>query len=151
MSSENYLQDGTNDAIETIRHFEDEIIVLMVDEGSAPTDMGDLSETWNHEQHTDRAYDLTEGAKVCDQLSSYLCDDSGLWEGQEPKDAIGTQAAFTYGYYVLAEFTRLMQEINEHYGDDVFDAQNEKEGDISDDDKRELAKAAIESIVDVQE
>ena len=41
--------------------------------------------------------------------------DSGLWQGQDPKDAIGTQAAYTYRQAVVEEVFDLCKTLFEAY------------------------------------
>jgi hypothetical protein len=67
---------------------------------------------------------------LIDQLSEHEETDSGLWEGQQPKEAIGTCAAFTYGNAVYSEWTDLIDELNgeaetiiDDYNDQISDAE----------------------------
>jgi len=122
--SENYLQDAANDAAETVRNFADEILEQLLDKDEASDDLyNDYSngDSWHHESHVDRSYNLTDAAELIDQLSDYEETDSGLWEGQQPKEAIGTCAAFTYGNAVYDQWRDLIEKINEEAADIISD------------------------------
>lgn len=70
-------------------------------------------DAYHHENHTDKAYSLTEAAAILDELSDYEETDTGLWDGQQPRDAISTQAAYTYTYAnaVYAKWVELVEEL----------------------------------------
>jgi hypothetical protein len=82
-----------------------------------------------------RGIDLVDCALILDQ-SDNVETDSGLWEGQEPRKAIETQAFFTYRYDLFSAVKCLteeyLQELMDKYlalADDVqsrIDSQNEK-------------------------
>jgi hypothetical protein len=109
-------QDDAKDAVE---HFLDEIVDQLTQDGEASTDLTDrrnYSESYHHETHIDRSYSLLDAAKVLDDLGQYEETDSGLWEGQEPRDAISTQAAFTYGNAVYSFFEDEVGSVNDEVG-----------------------------------
>jgi hypothetical protein len=82
-----------------------------------------------------RGIDLVDCALILDQ-SDNVETDSGLWEGQEPRKAIETQAFFTYRYDLFSAVKCLteeyLQELMDKYlalADDVqsrIDSQKEK-------------------------
>lgn len=112
----NYLQQAADDAAETVRNFADEILEQLWDDGKASDDLlNDYpdGDAWHHENHVDKAYDLSEAANLIDELSAFEETDKGLWEGQQPKEAIGTCAAYTYGNAVYEQWDDLIKEINE--------------------------------------
>lgn len=76
-------------------------------------DIDDL-DSWFHEEITDRAYSLEDAAFVLAH-SSEVETDSGLWEGQDPGDAISTQAAFTFSNDVWFKCEEIYKEIKEEY------------------------------------
>ena len=88
------------------------------------------------------ATDLQEAAALLDELSKHEETDNGLWEGQEPREAIATQAAFTYGNAVYAEWTDLIKQINDdadgiaetfdEEGDTLRDKINELDAELDD-------------------
>jgi hypothetical protein len=116
--STNYRTKGTEDAKEFINNYEETIVEQLVEKGEASTDLyndyGD-GDSFIHESYTDKWYDLMESAQILDQLSDYEETDSGLWEGQEPRKAIATQAAFTYSSYVCSEIERAIEAINSEF------------------------------------
>jgi trans-aconitate methyltransferase len=114
--SDNYRADAINDAADTAENFIAEIVEQLIDDGKASDDLlNDYpdGDSYHHESHVDKDYRLLEAATLLDQLYEFEETDSGLWEGQSPRDAIGTQAAFTYGAAVYSMFTRLVAEIND--------------------------------------
>jgi len=116
----NYYQNARDDAEETVLEFISEIVEDLENNGSASDDLyNDYSggDAWHHESHVDRCYGLSEAAELLDQLSEYCEDDSGLWEGLEPRDAIGRQAAYTYGNAVYDAWRNFITIINEEYVD----------------------------------
>ena len=112
--TKNYQEEATEDAQETARYFLDEIIESFMDKGEASDDLlNDYSDSYHHENHVDKWYSLQDAAQLLDELDDYEETDTGLWEGQPPKDAISTQAAFTYGNAVYQKFQKLIKEIND--------------------------------------
>ncbi len=73
--------------------------------------------SYHHENHTDRAYNLSDAADILDRLSEFEETDSGLWEGQEPRDAISAQAAYTYANAVYSEWRDLIEQLEEELED----------------------------------
>lgn len=115
-----YTEDAQSDARDMVDNFRDEIIQQLVDNGEASDDLlNDYPEgdSYHHETHVDRFYDLTDAADLLDELSDHEETDSGLWYGQGPRRAIGTQAAYTYGNAVMSEWRDLIREINEEFAE----------------------------------
>ena len=137
-----YRDEARNDAKETVRNFEDEILEQLLDKGEASDDLlNDYSggDSWHHESHVDKSYRLTEAAELLDELSYYEETDSGLWEGLAPRDAISAQAAYTYGNAVYSEFQDLIREINsdaeciiDDYNDKISEAEEAAEDEDED-------------------
>ncbi len=116
----NYYRDAQDDARETVLEYIDAIVEQLEEKGEASNDLhNDYSggDAWHHESHVDRWYNLTEAAELLDQLHDYTEEDGGLWQGQEPRAAIGTQAAFTYGNAVYDAWRNLISHINDEYAD----------------------------------
>ena len=112
----NYRAEAESDARETVSNFADEILEQLLDKGKASDDLNNdypNGDSWHHESHVDKWYSLTDAAELIDELSDCEETDNGLWEGQQPKEAISTCAAFTYGNAVYEEWTRLIEKINE--------------------------------------
>lgn len=110
-----YNADAWRDALETVEHFADDIASQARD-GEVSNDLFNdypNGDGWHHESHVDRDYDLSESAAVLEQLSEDEETDWGLWAGQEPRKAIGCQAAYTYGNAVMRRWLSLIESIND--------------------------------------
>lgn len=109
-----YRSDALSDARDTLGNFIDEIAEQSRD-GDVSNDLfNDYSggDSWHHEQHVDRDYSLSESAALLDALSEFEEDDSGLWQGLEPRLAIAAQAAYTYGNAVMSFWHSFIDDIN---------------------------------------
>lgn len=110
-------------ARDAIEYLIDDIIPRLIEtEGSAPTDIFEYSEDYHHSSHVDKSYRLKDAAALLEDLSDYEETDSGLWEGQEPRDAISTMAAFTYGNTVASDFSDYMEMLNNIVEDSKIEA-----------------------------
>lgn len=120
--AENYPAKAKEDARDAVEYFQDDIVKAIIEnEGEVDTGILDWSESYHHETHIDKSYSLLEAATLLDQLDDFEETDSGIWEGQAPREAIITQAAFTYGNAVASEFDDLMKAINEAISNaDIF-------------------------------
>jgi hypothetical protein len=49
--------------------------------------------------------------RILDRLSEFEETDNGLWEGQDPRAAISTQAAYTYANAVYGEWRDIIEEL----------------------------------------
>jgi hypothetical protein len=111
-----YRQDAIDDARETARNFEEQILERLMSYGGAASN--DLyndypgGDDYHHEYHVDRYYTLLQAANLLDQLNDHEETDSGLWDGQSPRKAVAVQAAHTYGNAVMYYFVRLITHIN---------------------------------------
>jgi hypothetical protein len=129
-----YIAKAKSDAADTVLGFEDEILEQLLDKGEASDDLlNDYvgGDSYHHENHVDKSYYLTEAAELIDQLPEHEETDSGLWEGQQPKEAIGTCAAFTYGNAVYHYWSELIKEINDR-AESIVDDSNEAQAVIED-------------------
>jgi len=114
----NYHKEAESDAAEMVKYFESEIIEQLLEKGEASDDYNndyDGGDGYHHSSHVDKSYTLLEAANLLDQLDQYEETDSGLWEGQLPRDAISTQAAFTYGNAVGSMWSDFIKKINEAF------------------------------------
>lgn len=114
-----YAKEAEDDAREMVDHYLDEIVEKILEEGEASEDLYNdytQGDSYHHERHVDRSYSLLEAAQLLDQLYNHEETDSGLWEGQAPREAVATQAAYTYGNAVYSEWENFIQEINEEVG-----------------------------------
>lgn len=114
----NYYEKAESDAADMVRYFESDIVKQLLEGGKASDDYNndyDDGDSYHHQSHVDKAYTLLEAANLLDQLDKYEETDSGLWEGQMPRDAISTQAAFTYGNAVGILWSDFIKKINEAF------------------------------------
>lgn len=155
-----YRQEANSDARETVSQYKDEILEKLQETGEASEDLYNdypNGDSWHHECHVDKWYSLTDAADLINELSDHEETDSGLWEGQQPKEAIGTCAAFTYGNTVYSEWRDLIKEINcdagtiiDDFSDQIDDAEEDDEDyeGESADDLRELRTTALGELLD---
>lgn len=152
-----YPDHAESDARDTVSEFKDTILEALLESGEASEDLRNdypNGDAWHHECHVDRSYSLRDAADLIDQLSEYEETDSGLWEGQQPKEAIGTCAAFTYGNAVYAEWVDLIKEINSNasiivddYDGRIGDAEEADDTEEADDLRNEK-KDELEDLID---
>lgn len=147
------VQEAQADAQEMAREFIDQICEQLIDNGKASTDLFNdypNGDAYHHESHVDRDYDLTEAAAILDEYSEDEETDSGLWEGCEPRRAISTQAAYTYGNAVYGRWQRIIEEINDD--DEVQEILNPErpEGDDAEEITPDMTKleACINAVID---
>ena len=113
-----YIEEAQGDAADTVENFIDEIVEAIDRHGKADDDLMNGycgGDSYHHENHTDKSYDLAESVQVLSDLSDFEETDRGLWEGREPKDAIEAQAAYTYGNGVYHYFQQLIEKINDAF------------------------------------
>lgn len=116
----NYYRKAQSDAWDTVEEFADTITEQVQRGEEVSSDLYNdypNGDDYHHSTHVDKWYNLTQAAEVLDQLAEHTEEDSGLWQGQEPREAIGTQAAFTYGNAVMAEWQSLVEELNTELSD----------------------------------
>jgi hypothetical protein len=140
----------------------DEIVEQLADDGEFGEDINnDFSngDSAFHETITDREYDLQEAADLLNELSNDLEEDSGLWQEQEPEQAIATQAAYTYSNVVYRKATELLEEIRDNIDMDEIDNEVAKEllqeleatNNLSAEDEEELRGPGFEQVDWVKE
>jgi hypothetical protein len=147
--STSYRDEAIDDARETAREFIDDITQAILDNGKASDDLyNDYSDgdAYHHETHVDKEYDLSEADQLLRELSEWEETDKGLWEGLEPRDAIGAQAAYTYGNCVYSFWRKLIEEINDAVGE--FKMTYEKDGITPTATCKERLKSFINSEID---
>jgi hypothetical protein len=130
-----YLENAKSDAQDTAENFRDEIVEKFL-EGEVSNDLlNDYpnGDEWHNTNHTDKAYDLLEAATLLDELDDYEETDSGLWAGQKPRDAISSQAAYTYANAVYGQWRDLVEVINDDLELDLLrDAIDEVDNEVAD-------------------
>ncbi len=113
-------EEAESDARDCFENFVDEMADQVADVGEASDDLNNDypgGDSYHHENHVDEAYNLTDAAAILDELGRWEETDSGLWERQNPRDAISTQAAFTYGNAVYDKWRDMVKELNEFIAD----------------------------------
>lgn len=145
-----FYVDAKDDAKETAKHFLNEIVDSLVETGEASNDLyNDYpdGDSYHHESHLDRDYNLLEAAQLLDDLSDWEEDDSGLWQGLEPRRAVAAQAAYTYGNCVCALWYDLIKKIND---DDELQViiQDTKQDSEDDEPDSSLIRARVLQIID---
>lgn len=116
-----YLEAAKSDARYMAGEFLTEMVGNLLDGevgggGHTSEDYADYDDgtTYMHERVTDnRRYSLTESVALLDELEQYEETDSGLWEREKPRVAVGLQATYTYGNAVSALFRQIVKVINE--------------------------------------
>ena len=108
----NYQKDVDNEARDFFLDHEEMIVTALTDDVEWDrNDIDDLDERF-FETVTDRAYTLHDAAYIVEECENEETD-TGLWEGQQPEDAIKTKAAFSFANDVWFECKRLYGELEE--------------------------------------
>jgi hypothetical protein len=145
MADTDYRKEAASDALELIDEFTDEIIESLeafMDDPMRVIDR-DRAQTWLHESVIGKRYSLMDAATLLDQLPGHAESDSGLWQGQGPRDAISTQAAFTYRNAVYSIARSYLEDIVSEY--QSFEPEDE---DDDDDKQMEDARTMISEYID---
>lgn len=92
----------------------DEIVDQILNKGKASDrfDRYPHGDSYHHSTHIDRSYDLMEADHLLDELSRVEETDGGIWEGLDPREAVKTQAAYTYGNAVRSAWETLIENVN---------------------------------------
>jgi len=106
--------EALEDAWDMVDNFFDEILEQAVTEPVSNDLFNDYSggDEYHYENHQPQL-DLLEAAEVLDQLDDYEETDWGLWDIREPKEAVCTQASYTFGNAVMHHWGEIIKEINE--------------------------------------
>jgi hypothetical protein len=107
-----YDAEVRTEAVDFIDEMLDEFIEAMQNEEDYFID-GDIDDRL-FESVTDRAYTLSDATFVIEN-SSNVEEDSGLWEGKDPREALETQAAFTFSNDVRSEIEEIYESIKSEY------------------------------------
>ncbi len=118
MTTKDWLKEAEEDARDWVKdQLMDAIVEKVLDGETIDEDLlrEDGQDTYHHETHVDKDYDLEEAAQVIDQLDEYEERDSGLWIGAEDfRKAAATCAAYTYGNAVYAMAKEILERINDN-------------------------------------
>lgn len=117
MAESTYRQEAIEEATAAVEENMKEIVDQLWDDGAADVELSYYDREFIT-TYSDRSYRLLEAAQVLDDLSDYEESDSGLWSGvEDPKEAVGIMAAYTYGNAVAAFFTDDMENVNSDVDD----------------------------------
>lgn len=139
-----YHDEAMSDAAETVRNYMEQIVDRLMDCDKVSDDLlNDYpnGDSYHHENRVDKEYSLTEADEILDTLSKYEEDDDGLWSGQLPREAISTQAAYTYGNAVYGMWRDFINDINKY----DFEADAPEGVDETEEDKRKRIETTIEN------
>ncbi len=153
----NYKYKAHDAAIEFVEEYLlEQIAEKLMDSGKASDDLyNDYSgaDAYHHENHVDKHYEFKDAALAISQLGDYEESDSGLWDGQDMRQALCSCAAWTFGNAVMQMTIDIIGQINEHYDDVLEDQQNSQNED--DEELEALSKedtlAAIQLICETEQ
>lgn len=120
-----YLKDVLDDAVSFIQDHEEALKEAIVDGLDFDRNYISCLDEDFHCAITDRAYSLTDAAYIIESCVNEETD-SGLWEGQQPEQAISTKAAFAYSMDVWFKCEEIYKEIKEAYEDALNDIEEEQ-------------------------
>lgn len=109
-----YQKDVSDDAVSFLQDHEEAFKEAIVDDLDFDRNDIDCLDMDFHLDITDRAYALSDAAYIIENCENEETD-SGLWESQQPEDAIKTKAAFSYSMDVWFKCEKLFKEIKERY------------------------------------
>lgn len=95
--------ENTDDEILTVEELSEAI--ENIDDNGSMHEHIESSLTWQQ--------GLIDSGKIINYFSEYEDTDSGLWEGQQPEEAINTKAFFTYKNAVQSEMQDFIKEYEE--------------------------------------
>lgn len=107
-----------NCADEFVRHFDEQIIEMLVNDGRASTDLCndyDDGDAFIHEMYVDNPLDPDEAMEILNRWQEYEETDSGLWAGKEWDQILEIKAAHTWGAAVCAYIQKLIRDINTQF------------------------------------
>lgn len=110
----NYDTDIEKEAKEFMQEIEDELKEAIKDNLEFDRNDIDALDTRFHEEITDRGYTLSDAAFIIENSDNPETD-SGIWEGQQPEDAIRTKAAYSFSNDVWFKCDEIYNEIKEEY------------------------------------
>jgi hypothetical protein len=142
-----YRHEIQKETVDFMTDHEDMITEALKDESDWDrNDIRDLDQAF-HENIVDRAYTLSDAAWILDNCDNEETD-SGLWEGQKPRDAVCTQAAFSFANDVWERSEELYKEIKENFDEIVDNVDYDEDGlDLDDSEREELDLTANEKVV----
>ena len=152
-STKDWLADAKGNARDAVLHFLDVVVRDLLDGARVSDDMlNDYpdGDSYHHETHVDRWHNFSDAADLLNDLDEWEETDSGLWDGQDMKQALATCAAYTYGNCVYDMWQYIIEAINEDACEPndlwVILRDTEEEG-LSQEKRRELVEARVREIV----
>ncbi len=136
-----------NDSVDFLKYQEDELELLeaiIEDKEWDYNEIDSLDEYW-HSEIVDRAYTLSDAAVVIENCENEETD-SGLWETQQPEDAIKTKAAYSYGMDCWFKTEEIFTYMKDEYQELIKDFSEE---DLEDDEKlKRASKIAFDDVLE---
>jgi hypothetical protein len=145
----NELPINVDDAKDFCHNFINELVEQLIDKGEISVEFQkiDGGERYFNESYVEKEYSLMEAAEILQEYDEHEETDSGLWEDEEPCDAISIQAAFTYGNAVNFAICETIEAINDTT--EVADALD-KLNEIEDEDSKEATEALNNLTLEVE-
>lgn len=137
----NYKEYIDNEARNFVDEYEDE---LLDEIKNGNTDVYEFVNDYRVHEWVDNDFiyaDLTDSAEILRQ-SDNIETDSGLWEGQEPVEAIKTQAFFTYRNDLSSEVISMFESVLQNKLDEF----EERLGELREELKNEQDENNLEEI-----
>lgn len=124
----NYNVDIEKEAKEFMQEIEDELKEAIKEDLDFDRNDIDALDTRFHEEITDRGYTLSDATFVIENADNVETD-SGLWETQQPEDAIRTKAAYSFSNDVWFKCEELYKDIKEDFEEaiDEFELSEDSE------------------------
>lgn len=109
-----YEKDVEQEAKEFMQEIEDELKEAIKEDLDFDRNDIDVLDTRFHEVITDRSYSLSDAVFVIENSDNEETD-TGLWEGQQPEDAIRTKGAYTFSNDVWFKCEEIYKDIKAEY------------------------------------
>lgn len=120
MSEREWRGEAEEDARNMAREYLDQIVDQLLNDGECARYCDEsvyqgIYDYCFESNFRDQEVSLLEAAQILDEFSEYEEDDSGMWEGLPPREAVCVQAVMTYENAVQGFFAEIIKEVN---GDD---------------------------------
>jgi len=131
----NYQADVKKEAKSFLQNHEDDVKQAIKDGEDWSYNL-DFMDSSFHSEIVDQSYSLEDAAFIVEN-SDNTEEDSGLWEGQQPRDAIVTQAAYSFGNDVYTECERIYDEMKQEFEDSKLEEDDEKNENVDVDEEND--------------
>jgi len=110
----NLAEDVQQDAVDFIIQHDEDFKAALVNDDDFDRNSIDCLDSSFHEDIVDRSYTLEDAAHVVSNCENEETD-TGLWDGQQPEDALRAKAAYCYGNDVWHRMDALFADLKEAY------------------------------------